>query len=333
MPRQFYYGGAEVQAEKTIEWLRRIGVEADYVEYSASRQKFDLFHFFGVCAFDLMTAASAQAPIVVSPIYYSLNPAEFIKVKILRKIPFTVFRGHWKALSLAKCLLPNSNAEKLQLKGHWGVAENRIRVVPNGVDEDFVGNAPDSFRKRFLPGWALGERFVFSAHRIESRKNSLLLVQAALKVGIPLAIAGQVNSSAEERKYVSRVLELVESSSGKVCYLGALCRNDLRNGYAAAHVHALPSALETPGLASLEAGLNGANLVVGDCSPVREYFDGMAEFSDGSLGSLCSALERTINQPRDCMGQSRQIRARFTWRRVAEETRRCYEYVFSGASA
>lgn len=55
MPRQFYYGGAEVQAEKTIEWLRRIGVEADYVEYSASRQKFDLFHFFGVCAFDLMT--------------------------------------------------------------------------------------------------------------------------------------------------------------------------------------------------------------------------------------------------------------------------------------
>ena len=216
MPRQFYCGGAEVQVEKTVEWLRQIGVEADYVEYGASRKPYDLFHFFGFYPFDLVTAAAAQAPVVISPIYYSLNPAEFLKAKILRRLPFTVFRGYWKALRLAKVLLPNSNAEKRQLTSLWGLDESKIRIVPNGVDEAFVGTDPDAFRKQFLSGWDPGERFVFSAHRIESRKNSLLLVQAALRTGVSLAIAGQVNTSLGEREYIRRVLELIEDRKSVV---------------------------------------------------------------------------------------------------------------------
>ncbi len=333
MPLAFYSGGAEIQAEKTIEWLRRRNVEVDYVEYGTRSAKPDLFHFFGLCFPDLVKEAAARAPVVVSPIYYNRNPYEVAKTKLLRKAPFTVHRSHWRALSLARCLMPNSLAEKRQLLDHWGVEEDRIRVVPNGVDEDFVGQAPARFRERFLPGLSPEARFVLSAARIERRKNTLLLVKAALKTGFPLVLAGQTNFSREESTYVQEVLNLVESSSGLVRYLGPLSREDLREGYAAAHVHALPSSLETPGLASLEAGLNGANLVVGDCAPVREYFEGLADFTDGNLEGICSAIERALSRPRDALGQSRQIKERYSWKKVAEETFSCYEAILGGVEA
>jgi glycosyltransferase involved in cell wall biosynthesis len=333
MPRLFYSGGAEVQVEKTLEWLRRQGVEAGYVEYGTRGMRPDLFHFFGICPSELVMVAATQAPVVVSTIYDNWDRLEISKIKALRRVPFTVFRSNWRALCRAGCLMPNSQAEKCQLLDHWGVDENKVRVVPNGVDEDFVGKNPKQFWNKFLPGHNPEKRFVLSAHRIERRKNTLILVQAAIKTGNFLILAGQVNPVAGEQAYVREVMDLIESSSGLVRYVGPLSREDLREGYAAAHVHALPSVYETTGLSSLEAGLNGANLVVGDCPPVREYFDGLADFSDGSLDGLCSALETAMNRPRNAMRQDRQIRDRYSWRRVAEETYRCYEFALGCAGA
>ena len=44
-------------------------------------------------------------------------------------------------------------------------------------------------------------------------------------------------------------------------------------------------------LASLEAGINGANLVLGECEPVREYFEGMARIiSQYSMDAISQAL-------------------------------------------
>lgn len=333
MPLMFYSGGAEVQAEKTVKWLRLQGVEVHYVEFGAWGAKPDIFHFFGFCLPDLVREAAARALVVVSPIYYSRNQYEIAKTKLLRRVPFTVHRSQWRSLCLARCLMPNSLAEKRQLLCHWGLDEDKIRVVPNGVDEDFIGKAPSRFREKFLPDLPPEERFVLSAARIEKRKNTLLLIKAALKMRFPLVLAGQRSFVKDEGTYIREVMDLVESSSGLVRYLGPLSREDLREGYAAAYVHALPSSLETPGLASLEAGLNGANLVVGDCPPVREYFEGLADFSDGNLEGICSAIERALSRPRDAFGQSRQIRERYSWRKVAEETYRGYEDVLGRARA
>jgi len=333
MPLMFYSGGAEVQAEKTVEWLRRRNVEVHYVEYGAWGQKPDIFHFFGLCFPDLVKEAAARAPVVVSPIYNGGSLYEMAKTKLLRRFPFTVHHSQWRALCLAQCLMPNSLAEKRQLLCHWGVDEDKIRVVPNGVDESFIGKAPYRFREKFLPDLLPEERFVLSAARIEKNKNTLLLVKAALKMRFPLVLAGQMSFAKDEGTYIREVMDLVASSSGLVRYLGPLSREDLREGYAAAYVHALPSSFETTGLASLEAGLNGANLVVGDCPPVREYFEGLADFTDGNLEGICAAIERALSRPRDGLGQSRQIRERYSWRKVAEETFRGYEDILGRAGA
>ena len=115
MPLMFYSGGAEVQAEKTVKWLRLQGVEVHYVEFGAWGAKPDIFHFFGFCLPDLVREAAARALVVVSPIYYSRNQYEIAKTKLLRRVPFTVHRSQWRSLCLARCLMPNSLAEKRQL--------------------------------------------------------------------------------------------------------------------------------------------------------------------------------------------------------------------------
>lgn len=325
LPMSFIYGGGEVQLEKTMEHLRLLGHDAVLVDPGNRAGGFDLFHFFGLPDPALVRAAVRRAPSVLSPIYYDLSRIEPAKVRLLRRVPFTVYRALGKAMLAQSALLPNSNAECRQMERHWGISPDRMCVVRNGVDRKAVGGSPESFLRRF--GLPSGERFVLSAHRIERRKNTLLLIEAAARVGCPLIIAGPASASAEEAAYVERVRARIGAAAGCVRWVGPLDREVLLDGYAAAHVHALPSVLETPGLASLEAGLNGANLVVGDCEPVREYFDGIADFCDGSVESLRASLERALARKRDEMGQSARISKEYTWERAAQATEEAYIHV------
>ena len=199
-----------------------------------------------------------------------------------------------------------------------------MHVVPNGVDLDMIGGDSERFRKSYLPDMLYDEPFVLSAHRVERRKNTHLLVEACLRLGVPLVIAGQTNSSTQH-DYVSRVMSRINGSSGKVRYIGPLSKGSLRDAYAAAHVHALPSTLETPGLASLEAGLNGCNLVVGRCQPVQEYLTGLAVLVRQDVQSIADGIALAMNSPRDMFGQASAISERYSWDEVISSTELAYD--------
>ena len=84
-------------------------------------------------------------------------------------------------LQLADVVLPNSRAEARPARRLFGVARERIRVVPNGVLPSFGTASPEPFRERWGP-----DPFVLSVGRIEPRKNTLGLVQRDRQLGLPL---------------------------------------------------------------------------------------------------------------------------------------------------
>jgi glycosyltransferase involved in cell wall biosynthesis len=103
-------------------------------------------------------------------------------------------------------------------------------------------------------------------------------------------------------------------------YLGPVEHDSplLRSAYAACSSFCLPSTLETPGLAALEAAAAGASLVITEEGSTREYFgdDALYVRSDDVEG-IASALIAASGAPRSSALMER-VNTRFTWHQAAD---------------
>jgi glycosyltransferase involved in cell wall biosynthesis len=328
IPFGFIYGGAEVQAESTMRCLNAMGHRAFWLDLTdrGLLEHTDVFHFFGAdieFAYWIHSAVPSR-PVVVSSIFWEPSVLRRAEWHYGRLVPGTTPRRLSRLLREATLILPNSTAEAASLQALFGIDPGSMRVISNGVDVTFVGNDPTSFRTRYLNEWPGDGPFVLCAGRIERRKNQLMLAEACLKARVRLVLAGQL-APGTDVEYQRTLLELVDRNSTYLKYLGPVARAEMPNAYAAAAAHALVSTLETPGLTSLEAGLNGCNLVVGDCLPVREYFGGIAEIVHQDERSVREGIERALTMPRNAHGQAQMIAERYSWSRVAEMTAEAYQ--------
>jgi len=294
----------------------------------------DLVHIFGSDwpVQEIATLLTARrVPFVTSSVYLVEGFEQAVNF-VLKFVPRTLPKLQEIVFRLAQFILPNSLVEARMVQSHFGVPRGKLRVVPNGVDVSRVGTAPEDFRRRFLPDLPADADFVLQVARVESRKNTLSLIGACERLGVPLVLIGKPYPAGSA--YAARVEERVSSSASYVRHIKAFVpQEDLLNAYAAAKVHALLSTMETTGLVTLEAGLHGCNLVVGDCPPVREYFAGLAWLVNGrDVGQVAGALEAALGSSRDTFGQSATIRQRYSWLSVAQQTLDVYRLVVGPAS-
>ncbi|HLT92665.1 MAG TPA: glycosyltransferase family 4 protein [Woeseiaceae bacterium] len=163
----------------------------------------------------------------------------------------------------------------------------RATVIRNGIDA------------ARWPGERLPGRFVLGVGRAwDEAKNLGQLALIAPELECPTLLVGEI---APGRGGVRNLVRL-----------GCLPRQDLSQYFrrAAAFVH--PARYEPFGLAVLEAAVCGCPLVLGDIAPLRELWDGAAEFvhpDDSDALRLC--LEQLLRDPRrrTRLGQSARQRA------------------------
>ena len=326
-PFGIIYGGGEVQAQQTMVALNKQGQHAFWLNFTDLDlfAHTDILHFFGGTAqfANWIHLASETCPVVVSPIFWEPSALRQLGWRYERILPGTASRTVHKLLREATLVLPNSHAEARHLHALFGLEESSMHIIPNGVDTDFLGTSSAAFRQRYLADWPPDAPFVLCVGRIERRKNQLLLAQACHAAGVPLVLIGQLAPNTD-LEYQQELLQLVAGHPGELKYLGQLARSELPDAYAAAAVHALVSTSETTGLVSLEAALNGCNLVVGEHPTVREYFDGIATIVHQDVASVRDGIERALAMPRNGQGQAQVIAQNYTWDRVAELTAKAY---------
>jgi glycosyltransferase involved in cell wall biosynthesis len=334
-PPSLGVGGAEVQAQKTKEFLEKRGHTVQWFDFGnpSFLQEIDILHAFGTGwhLYPFVRHISSRIPIVISPIFYTHSPLKRATYRLAAQIPQSYAKTRRSLLREADALLPNSNAEAAQLANIFGVNPLKTTVVPNGVEQEFLGSEPTLCYKKYLPTLPIQTPFIFSVHRIEKRKNTLNLIHAALSLKTPLVLVG--GFAKDDAAYVSRVMRIAQKHSREIFYLGILDRSELKNVYAAAHVYAMPSYMETPGLASLEAGLNGCNVVVGECPPVREYFSGIAWIQRQDIKSVAAGIKMALRSRRNYFSQAEKIRDTYSWERVAELTESVYRNVLHKRSS
>lgn len=330
-PRPFatVFGGLEVQFSSTAEALRRLGLSVRTLD-PYDREALDdvgLVHVFGsdYPVQQLVSLVAARGiPVVVSSIYFPTNTGRVIDA-VTGWLPRTAARFQRLVLRTASVVLPNSENEAALLARVHGVAREKIRVIPNGFGVNRLGGQAERFRQKYLTHVPAERPIILSVARVEPRKNTHVLLEASRGLGAVVVLLGAPNPS--EAQYAERVRRLCESEPNRALWIPGVPADssDLADAYAAAHVHALPSWFETPGLSSLEAGANGCNLVAGLCRPVEEYLAHVALLvRPGEVPALRHGLERALAAPRDQLGQAAFIRERFSWDAVARFTAAAY---------
>jgi glycosyltransferase involved in cell wall biosynthesis len=274
----------------------------------------DIVHHFSVQGGSWRLCAHVKEarglPLVISPIVWIDKPEKYGMGEIAH------------LLRMADHILPNSQAECDQLAGLFNLERTLFSPIVNGVDELFFTPAdPALFRGHF----GIHESFVLCMGNIEERKNQLRLIEALDGTGLHLVLAGQDRESG----YAALCRERAGTS---VHFIGALEHGSLlqRSAYAAAEVLVLPSTLETPGLAALEAAAAGSKLALTREGCTREYFGEFVEYCDPySVESICEAVLRAVEKPKQA-GLPSFIRERYSWKRAAEQLMVAYQAVLAG---
>jgi glycosyltransferase involved in cell wall biosynthesis len=223
-------------------------------------------------------------------------------------------------------LLPNSWLELKAVQTDLNWCGNNYEIAHYGVDPSLFLNAdPKLFREQT----GIHGDFIMQAGRIEPGKNQAMLCWALKKTNIPIVLIGGT-------KHWPSYADLCREISGeKLIIIDHLPQRVLASAYAAARVHCLVSWMDTCGLVSLEAGLNGIPLVGSTFGHELEYLQNDAWLADpADPNSILKAIEGAWNAGRNSIKPRKmkeRILAEYNWERATTATEKIYRQAIGNA--
>jgi glycosyltransferase involved in cell wall biosynthesis len=180
-----------------------------------------------------------------------------------------------------------------------GVPEERIRVIPNGVGEPFCPDGP-----------AAEGDYVLAVGTLEPRKNLAAAQEAAQGLGVELRVVG------------ARGWGDVQVDG----WLGRVSDDELAALYRGARCLVYPSLYEGFGIPVLEAMACGTPVVTAAGGATEEVAGGAAVLVDTrDPAAIAAGIEEADARRDELRGRGLERATRFTWERVAAETRAVYE--------
>lgn len=240
------------------------------------------------------------------------------------------------SLRRARRIITVSYHTKKDLCRLFGVPEDKVRVVYNGVGSEFrVVDQPErleDFRSRY----GLPVKFVLYVGTIEPRKNLDRLIHAfdlLRQQGVEhqLVLAGARGWGCEGLRQLPTELGL----EGEVCFLDFVPEADLPLLYNAADVLVYPSLYEGFGLPALEAMACGTPVVASNTSSLPEVVGSGGLLVDPyDAESLADAILQSLRSPslREELRESGlKQAAQFTWSRAAKQTLAVFKEALASA--
>jgi len=224
----------------------------------------------------------------------------------------------WLAAHRSTRLIAVSEATRADLLRYYRIAESKIRLVPEGVDEHFFEVGRRRRDEELRP-------YVLVVSTLHPHKNidHLVRVFAEFLRGHPqfrLVISGFRGFQGEAIEKLVAELGLKEA----VELTGWLPRERLYDLFLRAHAFVYPSRFEGFGLPVIEALAAGVPTACSDIEPLRSNAgDAALLFNPADDSAICDALERIISDAalRSRLAAAGPRRAEaFSWRRAAEAT-------------
>ncbi|HEY2282097.1 MAG TPA: glycosyltransferase family 1 protein [Solirubrobacteraceae bacterium] len=234
-----------------------------------------------------------------------------------RRFRTTVRRSAHRATRL----IAVSDATARDIGELWEMSVERVRVVPNGVDDVFRPGDRDAARSAVRARWQIDTPFVLHVGSLEPRKGLDVLIDAAeLAAGAGaswrVALAGSSGFRGEE-------ITARAQASGACSLLGPVEETELLQLYRAADAFAAPALYEGFGIAPLEAMACATPTVIAGGSGGLEEVSGAAAIvvRERTAAAWRDALERALARPAELVERGLAHADGFRWPAVAAQTR------------
>ncbi|MCX7747237.1 MAG: glycosyltransferase family 4 protein [Clostridia bacterium] len=216
-------------------------------------------------------------------------------------------------------VIVNSHYMKNEVENVFRLPEDKIRVIPNGVDlNKFKGYERDySYRRNYVMDH---EKMVFFVGRLVNEKGAHVLVDAMPKVlqnynDVKFVIAGR----GPQMDYL-KVKVVSMNIEHKVYFTGYINDENLLRLYKCADIAVFPSLYEPFGIVALEGMVANIPVVVSDIGGLGEIvyhdFDGMKAYS-GNANSLADCILDLLYNP---------VKAEEMKKRALEKVNRVYNW-------
>jgi glycogen(starch) synthase len=218
-----------------------------------------------------------------------------------------------------------------QIADIFGVEEERVAVIPNGIDpEDLQPQDEPELRRLRAEFAAPDERLVLLIGRLVYEKGFQLALQAMPRLldavpGTRFLVAG---SGTHEHELRRQAAELGLDDHGT--FLGWIGDDVLHSLYRIADVCVVPSIYEPFGLVALEAMASGCPCIVADTGGLREvvpHNEAGLRFrarDPEALGEMVERLLTDADLRRRLVAEGSEHVLRFDWADVAESTAAVY---------
>ncbi|WP_063896672.1 glycosyltransferase [Burkholderia stagnalis] len=307
-------GGGERQLLAYAHHLPRFGVEVDLYDMWKSRLKdYQLFHVFSVMpgVIEMCDYAKSKGLKLI------VSPNLWVTQETKNNYPYSDI---WNILELADRIVVNSNMEGDALSDVFGIDRSKFHRVFNGAEADFlVSVSPSVFRGAY----GIDGPFVLNVANIEERKNQLefLRLLREERPDLTFVIAGSIRN-----QYYADACK--EAGGDRLRIVGNLpyASEMLRSALSGCEFFAMPSLLETPSIAAIEAAALGCRVLLTKVGSTREYFGDSVTYVDPwSRDSMRTGIGEVAG-----MSPDKSIwaaRDRLLWPLVMPEVVRCYESV------
>ena len=299
--------------------------------------EFDLVHDnqclgYGVLAIDrlLPTVVTLHHPISKDRALEKAHAANWRKrISVDRWYSFVKMQAR-VARRMPRIVVVSENSIK-DIHDDFGVAYDRMRLVPVGVDPDLFRPRPDVAR---VPG-----RLITTASADVALKGLAYLLEAVAKLGTERDVTLTIIGRPKEGKSADLIDKL--GLRDVVSFVSGVTDERIVELYAEAELAVVPSLYEGFSLPAVEAMATGTCLVATDGGALPEVTgrdgDTVLSCRAGDVEALAATVRRGLDNPalRNRVGAAGRVRVveRWSWRRCAELTVDQYRDVLAVRSA
>ncbi len=322
-------GGLYIQLLKTKSHMEKLSFIIDLNDpwIDPDKEEYNLFHLFGANFSTNILGTlikDKNIPLIVTPVFFSKHKAKTLQfVNRINGLLFKVFKVSTphiytkELLDRADRILPNTQREKnLIIKG-FGIPENRVTLIHNGVEERFYNASPELFVKKF----GIKDFILYVGYIGNGRKNTLNLVRAVKGLDTPSVFIGPVIKTAYGEQCMNEIKE-----DKNITIIEPLPHDSplLESAYAACDTFVLPSLFETPGLSALEAGLAGAKIAITKYGGTTDYFrDEVIYVEPKSVSSIRNGIIKSLSQAKTDSLKNHILKS-YLWKDIAKEIEKVY---------
>lgn len=256
------------------------------------------------------------------------------------------------SLRRAALIVAPSSFTKDEIVRRYGIAPEKVAVIPNALSRDFMASATQEDIDRVRAKYALPETYAIYVGTLQPRKNIPFLVEAfsKLKERLPaspdqggpkakLVLVGNRRGHHADTRLDETINRL--NMAEDIVFPGFVDQDDLPAVIRGASVFVFPSLYEGFGIPLLEAMSQEVPVAAADIPSLREVAGDAALYFDvsGDAASLVSCADTLYTLFIDQSRRSALIHAgkeriqAFSWKKSAEKARDAYVRLAAGSSA